>query len=305
MEKSYDLRKIIDVILKEKWIIVLSIIFAILVSSIISWFILDEQYNSSAVVQVVAEVQDTGVMSNYVAAEFTYTVYMQRMQNVNKMEEAFAASGYPKFEIANLNIVNQLNTNLVEVTYKAASPKEAQEQLALILSETKADMNNAVKITLEQLEQTYMNESKALSGEIKQLMDKYNKLVVSNKLPEILTLQTISSSQFILTLTDEQTRVLAKLPGNLQNELLQLKAQIDSKSHEYENVLKKYQSVKTGLDSFKPDPFIRVILEPTLVKVPVSPNKVLNVLVGAVIGLMLGLMVVFSRLYLRKSKNEL
>ena len=87
----------------------------------------------------------------------------------------------------------------------------------------------------------------------------------------------------------------------LQNELLQLQVQIQSKSEEYGKVLANYQSVKTGMGSFKPDPFIRVIAEPTLAEGPASPNKMLNLAIGLVIGVMMGIGIVFFRQYWKNS----
>lgn len=301
MEETIELREIIEVILKGKWIIAVCTIIALVFTGIVSWFVLEEQYESKAVVQIASDVQDTGIMSSYVATEFSPTIYMQRIKNESQMKAAFENANYTNFISKNLALTNQPNTNLVEMSYKAASAEEAQQHLLLLLEETKAEMNTSVKETLNQLEQTYLNESNALSTEIEQLMTQYNNLIVSNKLPEVLILQTIASSQFVLNLTAEQTAALSTITGTLQNQLLQLKAQIDSKSAEYQNVLAKYQSVKTGLDSFKPDPFIRVISEPTLADESASPNKVLNLAIGLVLGLMVGIGLVFFRVYWKNS----
>lgn len=300
MEEIIELKQIINILLKGKWIVAIFGVVAMLITGVFSWFVLDEKYESNAVVQIASGVQDTGIMSNYVSTEFTSTIYMQRMQNESVMKEVFEKEGYSNFSKLNLKITNDASNNMVELSYKAPSPEEAQQHLALLLDETKSQMNTSVKETLNQLEQTYLNESKALSKEIEKLMTKYNYVIVSNNLPEVLILQTITSSQFVLNLTNEQPAALSAITASMQNELLQLKAQIDSKSAEYSSVLAKYQSVKTGLDSFKPDPFVRVINAPTLSETPTSPNKKLNLVVGLVLGLMLGLATIFMKSYLKK-----
>lgn len=301
MEETIELRQIIEILLKGKWIISIFTIVAMLFMGIVSWFVLDEKYESKAVIQLSSGVQDTGIMSNYVATEFTPTIYMQRIQNEVLMKQAFQEANFTDFHKGNLIVSNQANTDLVELTYKNASPEATQQHLQLLMEQTKSIMNTSVKETLNQLEQTYLNESNALSTEIEQLMNKYNNIVTSNKLPEILILQTIASSQFVLNLTTEQTNALANISGAIQNELLQLKAQMDTKSAEYQAVLTKHQSVKTGLDSFKPDPFIRVIIEPTLAERPASPNKLMNIAIGLVLGIMLGIGFVFFRQYWKTS----
>lgn len=297
MEETIELREIIEIVLKGKWLIAMCIIIAMLCAGIVSWFVLDEKYESKAVVQVSGGVQDTGIMSNYVVTEFTPNIYMQRMQNVEQNKRYFKENGVNDFVKENLTIANQQGTDLVELKYVGASPKEAQKHLQLLMEKTKIEVTVSIKETLNQLEQTYLKESTSLSGEIEHLMTSYNDVVTKNNLPEVLILQTIASSQFVLNLTESQSNALANVTGSIQNELLQLKAQIDTKSEEYRAVLAKYQSVKTGLDSFKADPFIRVIIDPTLSEGPSSPNKALNLAIGLVLGLMIGIGLVFLRAY--------
>ena len=288
--ETIELREIIEIFLKGKWIITISTIIAILFASIISWFVLDEKYNSHATIQVSRGGQGTGVMSNIVDAEFNPTIYMKHLQN---------NADY----VGELSVTNQPENNIVEVTFTGSSPEEAQKNLSRILSETKIKMNDSVKQTLSQLETTYNNESKSLSSEIEQLMDTYNDIVISNNLPEVLILQTIASSQFVINLTENQSMALSKINGKLQYELLQLKTQIEIKSTEYSRVLSEYQSVKTGLDSFSPDPYVRTIIEPTLEENPTGPNNIFNVAIGLVLGLMIGIVVVFFRHYWKSTET--
>lgn len=297
MEETIELREVIDIILEGKWLISVCTIIAILFAGVFSWFVLEEQYESKAVIQISSGVQDTGIMSNYIATEFTPTIYTQRMQNTEQNKKLFKEAGLTDYSSGNLSVTAQVNTNLVDISYKASSAQEAQQYVQILMDKTKAEMNESVKLTLNQLEQTYLKESDSLSGEIEHLMTQYNDIVIKNRLPEVLILQTIASSQFVLNITESQTNSLSTITGALQNELLQLKAKIDTKSEEYLAVLSKYQSVKTGLNSFKPDPFIRVILEPTLAEGPSSPNKLLNLAIGSVLGLILGMGLVFSRAY--------
>ena len=303
MEETIEIKEFIEKLLKGKWIIASCTVIALLLSGIVSWFVLEEQYESKAVVQISSGVQDAGIMSNYVATEFTPTVYMQRMQNVEQNKKYFKANGIDDFAKENLTVANQPDTDLVEMKYITNNPEKAQKNLQLLMEKTKSEVSTSMKETLDQLEQTYLKESNILSTEIEELMSNYNSVITKNKLPEVLILQTISSSQFVLNLTNEQSNALSNVTGLIQNELLQLKAQIDTKTEEYNSVLTKYQSVKTGLDSFKADPFIRVIIEPTLAERPVSPNKVLNLAIGLILGLMVGIGLVFFRSYWKASAS--
>src|SRR5690606_1755968 len=113
-------------------------------------------------VQLSSGVQDTGIMSNYVATEFTPQIYMKRIQNESFMKQVFIDNKFKgEFELKRLKIENPANTDLVELYYTGDTAKEAQEGLTLIMNETKNQMNESVKETLNQLEQTYLNESKS------------------------------------------------------------------------------------------------------------------------------------------------
>lgn len=306
MEETIELRELINIVLKGKAVIAISMIVCMLFAGIVSWFVLDKKYESKAVVQVASGVQDTGIMQNYVVAEFTPSIYAQRIQNKTIMSQALRDAGVKvKYDEKNLNAIVDADPsrNFVELKYTAKSTEDAQKHLQILMDATKQKMNDSVQTTLQNLEATYKSESTALSKEIEIVIEQYNKKVRDNNLPELLILQTILNTEITLNISEEQTVALANVNGNLQNQLLQMQAQIQTKSEEYRKTLANYQSVKTGLDSFKPDPFVRVIAEPTLAEEPSSPNKAINLAIGLVIGTMLGLAVVFFRHYWKNSST--
>lgn len=300
MEETIDLKELLGIIWKGRVIIAICTIICMSLSGIISWFILDEKYESKAVVQVASAVQDTGIMANYVATEFSPTIYAQRIQNKPIMQQALQDAGI-EINYNEKNLVATVeadpNKNLVELRFTSSSPKEAQQQLQILMDATKQKMNESVQLTLQDLESTYKKESNSLTKEIDSIIEQYNKKIHENKLPKVLILQTILDTDIILNISEEQTAALSNVDGKLQNQLLQLQVQIQTKSEEYRKTLANYQSVKTGLDSFKPDPFIRVIAEPTLTEEPSSPDRLLNIIIGLVIGMMIGISSIFFRHY--------
>lgn len=304
MEETIELRELLEIVWKGKVVIAICTIICMLLAGIASWVILDEKYESKAVVQVASGVQDTGIMANYVATEFTPTIYAQRIQNKPIMQQALQDAGVKiKYNEKNLVATTDADPtkNLVELKVTANSAKEAQQQLQILMDATKQKMNESVQLTLQNLESTYKMEADSLTKEIDSIIEQYNQIIRENNLPKLLILQTILNTEMVLNISEEQAATLSNINGNLQNQLLQLQVQVQTKSEEYRNTLANYQSVKTGLDSFKPDPFIRVIAEPTLAEAPASPNKLLNLAIGLVIGMMLGLGIVFFRYYWKNS----
>ena len=219
MEETIELRELIEIILKGKWIIAIVTIICMLVAGVASWFVLVEKYESTAVVQVqvASNVQDTRrIMSSYVAAEFTPLVYTQRLKNESIINQAFQSENIEnKFSGSNLNVTNEVNTNLVSMTYTSGSAENAQKELQTILSVTKSLMNTSIQDTLQDLESTYNSESTSLSKEIETIINEYNSIIRQNKLPEILILQTILNSEIILTITEDQTKAFANVSGEI------------------------------------------------------------------------------------------
>lgn len=300
MEETIELREIIEIILKGKWIISIITICCVLLAGILSWLVLPEKYESKAVVQVTSGSQDAGIMESFVATEFTPQVYTHRLTNDSIINSAFDKENLQN-EFSKGNLTTKTEGNLVTLKYVSDSPENAQKELQTILATTRNEMNDSVQRTLNNLEATYNKDSEALSDEIESIINDYNAIIRANELPEILILQTFLNSEIVVNITEEQIRALANVTGELQNQLLQLQAQIQIKSSEYRKVLAKYQSVKTGLENFKPDPFIRIIAEPSLPKSPSSPNNLLNLAIAFVLGVMLGLGVVFFRHYWKES----
>lgn len=304
MEETIDLRELLEIVWKGKAVIATSTIVCMILAGIASWFILDEKFESKAIVQVTSAVQDTGIMSNYVATEFTPVIYAQRIQNKPIMQNALQDAGMT-IKYNEKNLVATLDAdptkNLVELKFRSNSAKEAQRQLQILMDATKQKMNESVQLTLQNLESTYKMEADSLTKEIDSIIEQYNQIIRKNNLPKILILQTILNTEMVINISEEQAATLSNVNGNLQNRLLQLQAQIQTKSEEYRKTLANYQSVKTGLDSFKPDPFIRVIAEPTLPEEASSPNKFLNLVAGLVIGMILGSGAIFFRHYWKNS----
>lgn len=287
MEAKIELREIIEIIIKGKWIIALVLLISIIFSSVLSWFVIDEKYESNAIIQIVNTEQNVGILESLIAKEFTTEVFLQRVQNLEKNKKKLSAT-------------IEGNSSLITLKYFDNSSQEAQRSLQKIINTTTAEMDTSVQKTLSDYEDSLLIQAEVLSNEIEKLMNEYNNLIHSNNLPEVLILQTVSSSQFVLELTSEQTNSLKKIDGKIQNQLLQLKAQIDAKSNEYGQALEKYESLNKGLESFTPNLFVRVIQEPTLPEAPSS--KLINLAIGSVFGIILGIGIVFFRYYWKNSE---
>ncbi|BDH60657.1 hypothetical protein MTP04_07870 [Lysinibacillus sp. PLM2] len=300
MKGSLELRDIIEVILKGKKIVVITTILFILIAGIAYWLIIPPKYESEAVVQLVINEEDSSLMENYIASVFIPEVYIQRSKNEQLINDAFKKENLSnQFLEKNLNVNN--NMNLIVMTYTSDTKENAQKELQTILNLIKDNMSTAVQSNLKDLGNAYLKDVTVLSKEIENLINEYNSIIRDNNLPELLILQTLVDSQVLMSISNDQTKALANLSGELQNQLMLLQTQIKVKALEYDKALTKYQSVETGIENFNPDPYIRTITKPSLAEEPSSPGIILCLGIGLVIGLMIGLSLVFFRQYWRNT----
>ena len=296
-EETIDLRELIEIIWNGKKTIIVSIIVAVIVAALLSIFVLDKKYESKATVQITSNTATEGIVKQYIDSEFTNQIFAERIKSQVFIEEIFNESVGSKVSNKDLTVSIDAVTSMISLTYTSGTPEKSNNVLTTLIKEQKIAMANALQNQFTLLADSYTKESKKLSNEIKDLIKLYNMTVKTNKLPEILILQSMVENQLILDLTQEQQESLVNVDGEIQNELMQLQERIESKSEEYRKVLDQYQSVLTNIESFSPDPLIKTIIEPTVPETPNSPNTLLNIALSIVLGAMIGLGIVFIRNY--------
>lgn len=300
-EETIDLRDLIEIVWKGKFTIVISIIVAMLIALLTSVFVLEEKYESNAVVQITSNTAAEGIVKQYIDSEFTSQIFAERIKNQAFIDQIFNTTEEQNVSNNNLSVNVDPATNMISFTYTSNNAEKSKEVLATLIEKQKVAMSDSLQTEFTLLADSYTKESKKLSNEIRDLIKLYNTTVKTNSLPEILILQSMVSNQLIVDLTQEQQASLVNVDGEIQNELMQLQARIESKSVEYRKVLDQYQTVLTNIESFRPDPLIKTIIEPTIAKGPSSPNTLLNIAIGVVMGAMTGLVIIFFRNYWRQS----
>lgn len=296
-EETIDLRELIEIIWKGKLVIILSIIIAMIISIVLSFFVLDQKFESKATVQITSNTEAEGIVKQYIESEFTSQIFAERIKSQSFIDQIFNEATEQEVSNQQLNVSIDATATMISLTYTSGDPKKSSDVLTTLINEQKVAMANALQSEFTLLADSYTVESKKLSKEIRDLVNLYNTTVNTNNLPKILILQSMVSNQLILDLSTEQQESLVNVDGEIQNELMQLQARIESKSVEYRRVLDQYQTVLTNIESFRPEPLIKTIIEPTVAVVPSSPNTLLNIAISIILGAMIGLGIVFMRKY--------
>jgi len=287
-DETIDLRELVEMIWKGKIVLIVSIVAVMIIAAFLSVFVLEKKYESNATVQITSNTAAEGIVKQYIDSEFTSQVFAEKIKSQTLKNEV---------NNSDLSVNLDPTTSMISLSYTSGNSEKSRKVLDTLINEQKIEMTNTLQNEFKLLADSYTQESKKLSDEIRDLIKLYNSTVKTNKLPEILILQAMVENQLIVDLTLQQQESLVNVDGELQNDLMQLQARIESKSIEYRKVLDQYQSVMTSIESFRPDPLIKTIIEPTLSKEPSSPNILFSIAIGLVIGTMIGLGIVIIRKY--------
>lgn len=296
-EETIDLRELIEIVWNGKKVIIIAIVAAILISLLLSIFVLDKQFESKATVQITSITAAEGLVKQYIDSEFTSQVFAEKIKSQTFIDQLFKATDIGEVSNKNLNVSVDPTTSMISLSYTSESAEKGSKILETLIMSQRSAMSEKLHTEFTLLADSYTKESKKLSNEIRDLIKLYNTTVQSNNLPIILILQSMVSEELIVDLSQDQQSALTNIDGEIQNELIQLQTRIESKLIEYKRVLDQYQSVLTNIESFRPDPLIKTIIEPTVPDSPNSPNTLINIAIGLVIGAMVGLGIVFIRKY--------
>lgn len=303
MEETIELREIIEILLKGKWIIALVTIVALVVGFVFSWFVVEEKYQSTAQVQIengaqaLTKLQETkGTFYATIKRELANNLLQKRLNNPATYTNEEIANGLGNLSIA-LDTTDPSYT-LLNATYTANNAQQAFEQLEQTLVEVKKELEALVLESLEQEIAYYSDEKDLISKEYAILMDDYNQLIQQNNLPQYLLLETISSSGVLKDMPD-----LSNLNAEVLAQVTYLKNELNVKQKQYNEITLTYEQLVTGAQSFKLSKYFTIVEQPKLNEAPVSPNKTLNLAIAFVLGIMLSVGIVFFREYWRNSKK--
>lgn len=310
MEETIELREIINILLRGKWIIAIITVAALLIGFVFSWFVVEEKYQSTAQVQienggqaltelqaVLTELQATkGTFYATIKSELSNNLLQKRLNNPATYTNEEVANGLGNVSIT-LDTADPSYT-LLNYTYTANSAQQAFEQLEQTLVEAKKELGALVLESLEQEIADYSDEKDLIAKEYGTLLDEYSQLIQQNNLPQYLLFETISSSSVLEDMPD-----LSNLNAEVLTQVTYLKNELDVKQRQHHEITLAYEQLVTGAEGFEFDRYFKVVEEPKLNEAPISPNKMLNLAIALVLGIMLSVGIVFFREYWRNSSK--
>ena len=301
-EGEIELIDFLNIIWKRKWLIILSTLFLVIAAGVIS-FLLPQKWEVDALIQPSKFLVKTagGQFEEYVivnpkqiASQINQATYNNKIATELNLD----ISQFPKLKAEDLR-----DTNLVRVSIKEKDVEKAKLILLSLFNLLKTEPDEKVDVEMKRIEEEIkanknkLNISKQRKKEIGNEMSDIKKRVESLEKEQRLSLKkenrSESESLAMLLYSNEIQQSLRYY--NTLNELL------SSKKIEEENLNLEIENLnerKGRLD------YAQLIKEPTSSLHPVSPKKILIVLITGVLGLLIFTMLAFFLEYLEKQKAE-
>lgn len=313
MEEEISLREIIEILLEGKWIIAGFTVITMIISGVVSFFVMDPTYEAEATVMI-NQIQENeqSFFNNYVNEMVSPKIYAERLksptlinrviENKNLKETGWSLSKLRK----GLEVEVIPETNLVSIKMKGKDPDEVAMIINSIIKESIDYTDERIGEKIHSLQEEYKLQMEKEQEKLNEAISQYNELRAGSGLPSLVLFQesVTGGSQFLIEANKEMLDELENLDKAKQIEFAQINAKIKKMIELYNGYSTKYEEARSissiGLAKNKINP----IAEAVPSEDPVSPKKLLNVAIGTVVGLMLGVFVAFFRSYWRNSANE-
>lgn len=313
MEEEISLREIIETLIEGKWIITLTTVVAMIISGVLSFFVISPTYEAKATIMVnTIQENEPSFLDGYVNEMVSPTIYAERLKSPVLIDrvidsEELKESGWTAAKLnENLNVEVDKETNLISIKLKGEDPEQTAQIINSFIKHSTAYSAERIGEKIGGLLDEYTIQMKTEQKKIDEAISRYNELKAGSGLPSLVLFQeAIGGGQFVIETNKEILDELKSLDKSKQIELKQINAKIEKLTELYNDYNTKYEEARSissfGLAKNKINPIAEAVAPDD----PVSPKKLLNVAIAIVVGLMVGVFVAFFRAYWRNSGTGL
>jgi capsular polysaccharide biosynthesis protein len=266
-EQEVELRDYIKVLVKWKKLIVGLTILAILISGVLSYFVLPSVYKGSALIQPSQISSNLILNSSEIQAQIKSSSFIQKLSDDLNVSFGEINSG--------INVSIPQNSNFVVVDFESKDKELIMEFFDKLLSELDTINKYSYGNQMDSIKLKIMTLSKQL-----ELLNNEESLIMK-RIQQLEQGGTVKSENFLeyFVLLDLNTSALIK-KIELENEINDLNAQLKM-SHEY-----------------------MYLSQPSILDTPIKPNKKLNVVIAGVAALFFSILLAFFLEYWYGAKSE-
>ena len=329
-EDEIELMDYLNVLWKRKWLIILPTLFCVIAAGIIS-FLLPPKWEVDAIIQPSKFLVQTqgGQFEEVVVSDPKQIAGQINQASYNHLIAAelnLDLANFPKLRAENLR-----DTKLVHISLKEHDIQKAKKILTSLFNHLKRELDTKVDIEIKGIDseikskeieknrieeeiKTLKNKLKIVSQRKKEIEDEMSNVRERIKLLEKEQFSTLkkhkkseSETLGMLLYSNEIQQSLRYL--NTLNELISnKKIEEENLNLEIDNRDKKIKQLENTIDNLKEQKgridYTKLIKEPTSSLHPVSPRKILNVLIAGILGLMIFTILAFFFEYIAKHQAK-
>lgn len=327
MQEEISLREIIEVLWKGKAIIIVITITAILISGILSFFVISPKFEAKSLVRFqIDEEAYFNSVSETIQSDVTINKVIKLLEldkrgyTINELRNAITVKPIQNSRVIEIKVKGGDRTSITEIANLIAFQIGARAEISDRSNEIITAQNELLKVN-DRIHVANMELKSAQDI----LAETPEKLVTTKSLSTEAFLQSIvaessnisSQDASALKLVDEIINpvhtslrqkiseiqlMLANLISskeNLESQIVMNKEAISNLDIQIDNEKLQTQNSERLLSGFNAV-FITPSLQP---EVPVEPNKLLNVALASVLGLGLGVIIVLAKYYWNNTNN--
>lgn len=301
MEQEISLREIIEIILSGKWLIAGITAIAVLVSGIVSFFILDPVYEARATLNITDNREEGN--PNYLVK------YVEQVTSHAVMTDTLNSLGIDREELSITGLREKISTEIVENTplIRIKVTDSDPELASIITNQIAASFIYYMRMQeQEELRSLARSEVEKIEAELEIHRATLAKLEEELKnTPEfILTQKSLAGDSYLHAIESERRR--AAEAGGLQlldEEINPVYTSLQQSITDLRVEMKKLEARKEELiQRIEETGFISsqhiIITSPAIPpERPIAPKKALNIAIAGVVGLMVSVFIVFFRHY--------
>ncbi|WP_117168475.1 Wzz/FepE/Etk N-terminal domain-containing protein [Paraliobacillus sediminis] len=310
MEEEISLREIIYILWQGKWVITIITIVALLISILYSFILAAPVYSGDVKVSVnnVSSVPETvqPVIDELTKPE----IFEQTMKSSNVLgkviEEAQLDLSIEQLQSKlEVELPEGETDNFIVISLKGEDRDQIKSVVDHAITLTKEEMKVNFRSRLTLLEEEYQLNMEQENKNINEAVQDFNDIQAAEGLPALLLFQQNNSDgQYIIEINEEILNKFNDLDKMEQVNYEKINSEIENLTSLYGFYSNKYDEIRSVSMLNIVDISINVLSDTYVPNDPISPNKLLNIAITLVLGLMIGVGVVFFRDYLKEDTSK-
>ncbi|QOR66334.1 hypothetical protein IM538_21635 [Cytobacillus suaedae] len=310
MEEEISLRELIETLLKGKIIIIIVTLFAVIISSIYSYFVYTPKYQVEATILTNHLKKDELMLNTYIDEMVSPQIIINRMKSPEVLsrllEKGTLSTKYSLSNLQDVITVEQLpNSSVVNVRMKSEDSKEAAKIINVLIIETKKYIAENMTANLSKLNEQYQSQMESEQKRLNEAIEEFNQKFAGSQLPSLILFEQRSESdKFTVEINQDLLVEYKDIEKSQEIEFIQLNEKIQKMTQLYNNYSKQYAETLSINPDMIVESNITVLSEAIESNNPLSPSKMLIIAIWAILGCIAGVFLVFFKNYWTSTNDK-